>query len=94
MTQVSICARTKGIDDESMMEASTSVAMATGLVPSVSVAGSVERDGGGSGGPGGGFVTPADPCVTLAVPGGVTPITTVGDELGDLVFEGNPLRPA
>ncbi len=67
------------------------VALALGLMMSMTVATAVEgHGGGGSGGPHEGFVTAADPYITLTVPGDVTPIMTVGDELGEFTFEGIP----
>ena len=67
------------------------MALALGLVMSMTVATAVEgHGGGGSGGPHEGFVTAADPYITLTVPGDVTPIMTVGDELGEFTFEGIP----
>ena len=65
------------------------VALAFGLMTSMAVAGSVQGHG-GEDGPHEGFVTGADPYVTLTVPGEVTPLMTVGDELDGFTFEGIP----
>ncbi len=64
------------------------VTLAFGLMMSMTVAGAVQGSGGG--GPAHGFLTDADPYITLTDPGEVTPIMTVGDEIGDFTFEGIP----
>ena len=64
-------------------------ALAFGLLASVTVT-SAAQGSGGHHGQSGGFLTGADPYITLTVPGEVTPIITVGEQLGDFTFEGIP----